>query len=128
MLRRGQHGFVACSLDHGGNLTRVRCHDEPVAHTGLGDTSDNPEDEGFTCQRQEWLAREAAGAQPRRDHAEDRHRGTYKSRAVASSPWRKRLNQCALAPHTTACAMRRKLLSSVLPCSVPIDSGWNWTP
>src|SRR5258706_15144373 len=79
-----------------------RCH-ERVQCTGNGGTDDagppsrlddppnDPEDEGFACQRQEWLARGAAGAQPRRNDAEDGHGGTYKIRAVASSPEPKRL-------------------------------------
>src|SRR6266849_1429646 len=61
------------------------------ARVGRDDQPDDPEDEGFACQRQEWLAREAAGAQPRRNDAEDGHGGTYKIRAVASSPEPKRL-------------------------------------
>src|SRR5258706_15143665 len=79
-----------------------RCH-ERVQCTGNGGTDDagppsrlddspnDPEDEGFACQRQEWLAREAGGAQPRRNDAEDGHGGTYKIRAGGSSPEPKRL-------------------------------------
>ena len=92
------------------------------------DTADDPEDEGFACQRQERFVRKAAGAQPRRNDAEDGHGGTYKIRAVASSPSPNRLSCRGLSHHTVACAMRRKLSSNCFPWSVPIDSGWNCTP
>jgi len=74
------------SLHDRGDFARVGRDDQAIAHTRLNDSPDDPEDEGFACQRQEWLAREAAGAQPRRNDAEDGHGGTYKIRAVASSP------------------------------------------
>src|SRR6266849_6837033 len=98
------------------------------ARVGRDDQPDDPEDEGFACQRQEWLAREAAGAQPRRNDAEDGHGGTYKIRAVASSPGPKRLRMGGLDHYTVACAMRKKFSSSCFPCDVPMDSGWYCTP
>src|SRR5437762_2834851 len=72
------------SFSHAGDLTRVGCDDQSVTHAGIGDAADHPKDERFTRQRQEGLARKAAGAQPRRDHAEDGHGGTYKIRAATS--------------------------------------------
>src|SRR5438309_11353380 len=75
------------SFSHAGDLTRVGCDDQSVTHAGIGDAADHPEDERFTRQRQEGLARKAAGAQPRRDHAEDGHGGTYKMRAATSRGW-----------------------------------------
>src|SRR2546427_10016268 len=91
MRGRRQHGLIPRALDHGGNVAGVGRDDQAIAHARFSDSPDDPEDEGFACQRQEWLAREAAGAQPRRDHAEDGHGGTYKIRAAASSPEPKRL-------------------------------------
>src|SRR5436309_4626145 len=76
------------SFSHAGDLTRVGCDDQSVTHAGIGDAADHPKDERFTCQRQEGLARKAAGAQPRRYHAEDGHGGTYKMRAATSRAWR----------------------------------------
>jgi hypothetical protein len=86
MVGGGQHRLIPGSLHDRGDFARVGRHDHAIAHTRLHDSPDNPEDEGFACQRQEWLAWEAAGAQPRRNDAEDGHGGTYKIRAVASSP------------------------------------------
>src|SRR5256886_10073638 len=75
------------SFSHAGDLTRVGWTDRAVTHAGMGDAADHPKDERFTRQRQEGLARKAAGAQPRRDHAEDGHGGTYKMRAATSRAW-----------------------------------------
>src|SRR6266576_4042999 len=124
----GQHRLEPRSLDDRNDLARVGCDHEAIAHTRFSDSAHNPEDEGFACQRQERLARKAAGAQPRRNDAEDGHGGTYKIRAVASTPCLKRLRGCGLGHHTMARAMRRKFSSSCLPCEVPMDSGWNCTP
>src|SRR5207247_3225236 len=81
----------------------------------LNDAPDDPEDEGFACQRQEWLAREAAGAQPRRNDAEDGHGGTYKIRAVASSPGPKRLSRCGLDPLHRGVCDAQEVLEQLLP-------------
>jgi hypothetical protein len=48
---------MPCATNHSGDRFRVGGDDEPVAHAQLGDTADNPEDEGVTCQRQEGLLR-----------------------------------------------------------------------
>ncbi len=85
------------------------------SHTrGLGDATGNPDDERLTCQRQQGFARKAAGGEPGRNHTEDRHVGRYKSRAVESRESR--------------FATTKKFCSKRLPCSVPMDSGWNCTP
>jgi len=91
MVRRGQDCFEPSALDHGEDFSRVGSDHETVAHPSIGDPPDDPEDEGFACQRQEWLAGEPAGAQPSRNHAKDGHGGTYKIRAAASSPDSNRL-------------------------------------
>src|SRR6185437_2994233 len=87
VLRRGHDCFEPCPLHDGRDFPRVGCHDQAVAEIELGDTSDYPEDERITCQRQEGLLWQSAGAQPSGDHTEEGHRARYKSRAVESRPW-----------------------------------------
>src|SRR5437773_11857403 len=128
MVGGGQHCLVPRAPDDARDFARVGRDHQTIAHTRLNASPNDPEDEGFACQRQERLARKAAGAQPRRNDAEDGHGGTYKIRAVASTPAPNRLRRRGLTHHTVACAMRRKLSSSSFPWSVPIDSGWNCTP
>src|SRR3989441_7554907 len=128
MVGGGQHCLVPGALDEAGDFACVGRDHQTIAHTRLNNSPNDPEDEGFACQREERLARKAAGAQPRRNDAEDGHGGTYKIRAVASSPGPKRLRRGGLDHYTVACAMRRKFSSSCFPCEVPIDSGWYCTP
>src|SRR5216684_8384310 len=66
---------------------RVLFRSDPACDPGVCNTTCDPDNEGFACQRQEWLAREAAGSEPRRNHTEDGHGGRYKSRAAESSLW-----------------------------------------
>src|SRR5438094_9553783 len=124
---RGQNRFVPRALHYTGDFGSVGCDHEAIADASVGDSPDDPKDERFACQRQEWLARKPAGAQPCRNHAKDGHGGTYKIRAVASSPDGNRLSGRALTRYAVACATLRKLSSSCLPCSVPMDSGMNCT-
>ncbi len=84
--RRGEHGLMTGRLHHLGDLARIGRNDDTLTHTSLGDAADDPEDERFACQWQQWLAGKTARAEPRRDHTKDGHGGTYKIRAVASSP------------------------------------------
>lgn len=93
MLGRREDSLVPGVLDHSDDFGRVGRDYESIARPGLGDAADDPEDEGFACQRCEWLAGEPAGAQPCRNHAKDGHGGTYKIRAVASSPAINRLSE-----------------------------------
>src|SRR5207247_6483563 len=108
----GQHRLEPRSLDDRDDVAGVRCDHPAIAHTRFSDSAHNPEDEGFACQRQERLAREAAGAQPRRNDAEDGHGGTYKIRAVASSPGPKWLRRGGLGHYTVACEVCKQLSSS----------------
>src|SRR5207245_581792 len=136
--RGRQYRFVASALDLRRDLARVGRDHDAACDPGVCCTTRDPDDEGFACQRQEWLAREAAGSKPRRNHTEDGHGGRYKSRAAESSllgsgeetshPVSGYGTTGAAASHTLAWASWRKFWSSRLPCSVPMDSGWNCTP
>src|SRR5438034_7500285 len=96
MVGRGHGRLVPGLLHHGGDLASVGGDDQAIRYTRLNHASDDPEDERFACQREERLARETAGAQPRWNDTEDGHGGTYKIRAVASSPGPKWLRRGGL--------------------------------
>jgi hypothetical protein len=64
----GEDGLITRALHDRSNLPRLCGDHNTIAHSGLDDASNDPEDEGFACEGQEWLARKAAGTEPRGDH------------------------------------------------------------
>jgi len=54
---------------HGGDFRGIGRDHDPIAGGEFGETADDSEDEGFSGEEPERLARQAAGAQPSRNHA-----------------------------------------------------------
>jgi hypothetical protein len=62
--------------------------DDTVTHVEVDEAMGDAEDEGFSGEEPEGLTRQAAGAQPSRNHAKDGHGPRYKICAVGTSDGR----------------------------------------
>src|SRR5207237_10452557 len=54
--------------------------------------------------------------------------GLFAAQVLAEDEFRQCVSDAHAATSSRLCADFRKFCRSSLPCSVRIDSGWNWTP